>query len=344
MKYKFDTLYARDSKGKILEWSVEVSGNATQIDIKTAYGEYEGGLAVRWQRDIKAKNIGKSNETKPFEQAILDCESKIRDKKKKGYMTFAEAKDLEIAPVIDSLVSFFVTADALSTYQILDKVLPKNRTDAKGNVKPMKAQQYYRSKKNWVDSEGNLWDDRKHYYLQNPFVIKEKGAILAKFPCIGQPKINGVRALIQLTDNGVTITSKEGLEYRIPQIEDFFTINSDIFLYKGQSLVLDGELYIHREALQDIASAVKKVSLMTGNVVFKLFDIAIDKRSNENRWDIIKIHIKPKLDIHLQCPIELVQTVTIISDTHAQNYTDHCIKLGYEGAMLKELTLTKEKF
>lgn len=343
MTTNFDTLYARDSKGKILQWNIEVQQNGNSTDIKLSYGEYNGKQALRWQRNIQGVNVGKSNETNSYEQAILEAESTIRNKKKKGYMTLEEARQQYTPPIADenNIIKFTILdePDKLSgdfTLRDLQKYLPKNRTDADGNIKPMKAQQYYRSKKDWKDPTGKFWSDRKYYYLQNPNVPKEPKSIITTFPCMAQPKINGVRATIQLIKRNVLIKSKEGKSYFIYHLSDFCTLNSDIFTYNGINLVLDGELYIHGELLQDIGSAVDKTNLNTPRIKFVLFDVAVEDVTNINRWNIIKDHIKPKLDIHLSCPIELIKTTKVNNDTQAQQYTDICINQGYEGTIFRQ--------
>lgn len=340
MNQTFDTLYARDSKGKILEWNIEVQSN-TQVDIRISYGEYKGAKSLRWQRDIKGKNIGKSNETNAYEQAVFNIESKIRLQKKKGYMSLDEAQQqyLKAEEVVVKASFTFrnITEDNRDTLLVtLEKYLPKNRTDADGNVKPMKAQQYYRSKKNWIDPNGVEWSDRKYYYLLNPNTIKEKGAIITKFPCMGQPKINGVRCTIRVVDNKVLLKSKEGKIYHVAHIEDFLNINIDIFNCNGIDVVLDGELYIHRELLQDIGSAINKPNLNTPRIVFILFDIAIEDKTNLNRWKVIKSHIVPKLNTHLNCPIQLISSVRIMGDEGAQTMTDNWIHQGYEGSIFRQ--------
>ena len=325
MTKTFDTLYARDSKGKVLKWDIEVQSRDV-VDIQISYGEFDGGQTITWQKARQGKNIGKANETNAYEQAVLEAESKIRLQKKKGYMSFKEL-NLDIIPPHNSN----------NLLVVLQNNLPKNRTDAQGDVKPMKAQQYYRSKKNWIDPNGEVWSDRKYYYLLNPYVRKELGAIITKFPCIGQPKINGVRATTRYTDKAV-IKSKEGKEYNVAQINDFFNLNPDIFVYGDKELVLDGELYIHGELLQDIGSAINKPNLNTPRVTYRLFDIAIEGYNNLQRWEIIKEHIKPKLEQHFNCPIEIIETVKITGDAAAQAYTDKCIKEGYEGAIFRQFT------
>ena len=290
MTQKFDTLYARDGKGKVIEWLIEVQNVGGQINIKKAYGEFGGGMTIRWQKNIKGTNIGKSNETTPWEQAISNAESNITRQKQKGYMTLEQVRTLSPLPVSGLLERLQLLTDDNRNPLLteLESLLPKFRMDASGDIKPMKANQYYRSKKNWLAPDGVLWEDRKYYYMKNPFKKKEKGAVITAFPCIAQPKINGIRCTVQIKDNQATLKSKEGLEYIVPQINDFFNINNDIFTYNGEEIILDGELYIHGELLQDIRSAVVKANLSTPRVVFILFDLAIEEVSNIDRWNIIK--------------------------------------------------------
>lgn len=344
---KFDTLYARDSKGKVLQWNIEVQNNFNSVDIKISYGEFNGGQAIKWQRDIKGKNIGKSNETNPFEQAISEAESAINSKKRKGYLTLEEAKEQYIEPIITNTggeipVGSFAFTDFTEDVKEkkpqleldLEKYIPLVNTDKDGNAKPMKAQQYYRSKKNWTDPNGIFWEDRKYYYIQNPYVEKEPKAIITKFPCMGQPKINGARSTSELIDEKSVTRSKEGLIYDLPHIKSFLENNKDIF---DLASILDGELYIHGESLQTISSAIKAINLNTPRVKLILFDLAIKDLTNKERWDIIKNNIKPKLAKHFDSPVEIIAASLIKSDAEAQAYTDYCIKKGYEGAIFRQL-------
>ena len=322
MTVTYPPLFSRDSKGKILVWNVEVNNTGTQVDIKMSYGEFNGALALKWKRDIKGKNIGKSNETYPFEQAQRMAESMVNRRIDQGYVQFSE----------------FETP----SFEYLQENVPFIKTDASGATKPMKCQQYYRSKKNWVDPTGQLWDDRKYFYLANPYADKEDDAIITKFPCIGQPKINGVRATIQLIEGKVKILSKEGKEYNIPHILDYFNMNIDMFEVdnpEGEdfNIVFDGELYIHGELLQDIGSAVKKVSLMTQRVVFILFDLAIPDICQEVRWNMLKEY-KAHFDQTINCPIQLIRAFKVMNDAQAQSITDLFIKEGYEGSIFRQFT------
>jgi len=330
MDKTYPTLYARDSKGKILQWKIKVTREEDSINIVKSYGELDGGQVIKWQRNIQGVNIGKANETNPYEQACLQSESTIRRQKDRGYMSY------------DGLKEKFNITVPINLKHDLEMFLPKSRVDASGNVKPMKAQQYYRSNKGgknslgWTDPSGKIWTDRKYFYLKNPRAVKEPKSIITTFPCMIQPKINGVRCTLQIDGAEIKLLSKEGKPYDIPQVTDFSTLNSDMFEYNGDKLVLDGELYIHGEILGDIASAVNSTNLNTPRVKFILFDLAIETYTNKERWGIIRDHIKPKLEQHLNCCIEPIRTFQIINDATVQDFTDKFIKDGYEGSILRD--------
>lgn len=79
---KFPILYKKTSTGKIQTWEVWVEGST----MHSQSGQLEG-KKVKSEDTIKeGKNIGKKNETTPEEQALLEAESRWKQKKKKGYV------------------------------------------------------------------------------------------------------------------------------------------------------------------------------------------------------------------------------------------------------------------
>lgn len=76
------TLYRLNSKGKPIMWSIRVEKNV----IETHDGQVGGKL--KYTKDVvtEGKNIGRSNETTPEEQAMLMAERKIEMKRRKGYV------------------------------------------------------------------------------------------------------------------------------------------------------------------------------------------------------------------------------------------------------------------
>ena len=75
------TLYRLNSKGKPIQWRIVVTGNV----IDTYDGQVGGKIKHTPDVVEEGKNIGKSNETTPEEQALSDAERKITLKRRKGY-------------------------------------------------------------------------------------------------------------------------------------------------------------------------------------------------------------------------------------------------------------------
>lgn len=83
---KFPKLYARSSTGKIKEWEIFVVDKETFAEIHTKHG-YEGGqIQENIRRVTKGKNIGRSNSTTPYTQAVAEAQSKWQQKCDKKYV------------------------------------------------------------------------------------------------------------------------------------------------------------------------------------------------------------------------------------------------------------------
>lgn len=91
------TLYKKDSKGKIRIWKIE-----TKLNQLIEYSGLKDGKLVKHVKICKGKNIDKSNETTPEEQAKLEMESRYKSKLDEGYFkTINEAKNnLVVLPML----------------------------------------------------------------------------------------------------------------------------------------------------------------------------------------------------------------------------------------------------
>jgi DNA ligase-1 len=78
---KLSKLYKKDSKGKIREWSINVDGNSYW----TVTGQKDGKMITHLPKYTVGKNVGKSNETTPEEQAVLEAQSHWQKRVDKGY-------------------------------------------------------------------------------------------------------------------------------------------------------------------------------------------------------------------------------------------------------------------
>ena len=89
-------LFKYDSKGKIREWSVKTEGDSYIVSHGLKDGKIQEKTTV-----CKAKNIGKSNETTPEEQALLEAKAKhvfqvVRD----DYHEDVEKSGLQLRPML----------------------------------------------------------------------------------------------------------------------------------------------------------------------------------------------------------------------------------------------------
>lgn len=87
-------LYKRTSTGKIQMWEVAYCG-AYVLDntvgvIVTNYGQLNGKIQRIEETISEGKNIGKANETSPYEQAVAEATSRHTEKRKEGYVETVE--------------------------------------------------------------------------------------------------------------------------------------------------------------------------------------------------------------------------------------------------------------
>jgi len=86
-------IYKKDSKGKVRVLHVYTKGS----DVVKNSGVHGSENMVSHIHTCKGKNIGKSNETTPEQQAVLEAKSKIETKMTTGYFeTVDEAKNSEV--------------------------------------------------------------------------------------------------------------------------------------------------------------------------------------------------------------------------------------------------------
>lgn len=91
---KFPQLTATSSTGKTKIWSIKVIDRSGVGVIVTKHG-YEDGKMVENERLVTVgKNIGKSNETTPVEQAVKEAQSDWNKKKDAGYKDEEEDEEM----------------------------------------------------------------------------------------------------------------------------------------------------------------------------------------------------------------------------------------------------------
>jgi DNA ligase-1 len=146
------------------------------------------------------------------------------------------------------------------------------------------------------------------------------------YPCGVQPKLDGVRALVErVSEEKVSITSRTGkiFEADLGAIEQWVLENLEV------GTILDGELYIHGEELEQIISAVKKTKERTARVEFWVFDLVMEGADNSRRTGILHTGLSPS------GPIRLVKTKLVHSEEEMKHEHKFYIAAGFEGTILR---------
>ena len=91
----YETLYSRDSKGKVRIWKMEQYNEK----FRTISGTQDGEKVTTNWTDCEGKNIGKSNETNPIEQATKEILAAYKDQESTGY--HRDIKNIDIQTYFD---------------------------------------------------------------------------------------------------------------------------------------------------------------------------------------------------------------------------------------------------
>jgi DNA ligase-1 len=150
-----------------------------------------------------------------------------------------------------------------------------------------------------------------------------------------QPKLDGVRCLIQLENNVITAYSRTGKKWK-----NIAHILMDLipFFDEYPNIVLDGELYNHdfRDDFESIISMVRKTkptdedrSISAENVQFHCYDI-IDKTMTFEERNKFIIQAVPRNHCIHHVKTQAVATESLAKVVHQQNLDN-----GYEGSILR---------
>ena len=267
----FPTLYGVTSKGVTKVWEISVQKHSNAPVIMVRHGQLGGKIQESPETIREGMNIGKSNETTPYEQALLEAESKWKKKHDSNYS--------EQLPKIDAGMG-----------KITLKLLP------------ILAQKF---------------KERKHRIV---------------WPAFEQPKLNGVRCLVERKGDKITFWSRKAKQYKnfnLYMEQEFLS-----FMRDGD--ILDGEMYNHGEiTFQELMSLIKDekhpdIERLKRYVKFYCYDVPGTKLGFKDRYFEYRLEIPNGLNY-----IRLVFTLAIENEAdmlekHKLNTAD-----GYEGTMVR---------
>lgn len=154
-----------------------------------------------------------------------------------------------------------------------------------------------------------------------------------EWPAFLQPKLDGIRCLAYMRGGKVILESRKGKQFKCLQHIENELLNNDSFVHYMQNQgVLDGELYRHDEAFEELASAIKRdqPSDKSHLIQYHIYDLVEEADSFLDRHGfVIKLFQNYSGNTLIKVP-----TIGIIADdvwTFHKQYTDE----GYEGVMLR---------
>ena len=201
--------------------------------------------------------------------------------------------------------------------------LPVTKVDAKGKMKPM-----------------ILHHARMPEYGFGSTMFKKSK--LVRFPCYGQPKKDGVCALIEQEYGLIT---REGKDRLTPGGEAWNDICPQIVqavrslplksIPKG--VALHGEVFVAGETLQSITTACKKANALSPKLQFHIFDVADLNTRQDKRIEMLKAIEQEIYSLGLYNVLQVVPT-TYLADYEAMlAYEDIRLKDGEEGIVLRHI-------
>jgi DNA ligase-1 len=155
-------------------------------------------------------------------------------------------------------------------------------------------------------------------------------------PVFIQPKLDGVRCLIQYDAGKVTAYSRTGKEWK-----NIYHILRELvpFFKKYPDVILDGELYNHafKDDFESIISMVRKQKptmqdrlKSADNVQFHCYDIVDEKLSYDQRNEFIN-----KSLMLLGDSVYIVETLQCFVESDAKIIHEQNLEDGYEGSIVR---------
>jgi len=160
--------------------------------------------------------------------------------------------------------------------------------------------------------------------------LKKMPKVTSESPAFVQRKYNGVRAIASLREGRVVLTSRTGIEY--PGMQNIRKeLRAVLSAHPGVSL--DGEIYKHGAALQDISGAARGASAEDFDyMIYDMFDPTHPEKIFSQRLDFLR---KETGLIEQDGHCKLVETFEISDIGEVNALCENFVREGYEGAMLR---------
>lgn len=208
-------------------------------------------------------------------------------------------------------------------------VIQQAISDAKGKWEKKKKKGYVESQ---LDAEKGKVDALIEGGIE-PMLAQtfEKHADKMVYPCLAQPKLDGIRCIAIKKGQNVTLWSRTRKRITsCPHIEKSIAFHFARF----ENLILDGELYNHdlKNDFEKIVSAVRKEdpSPEAEKVQYHIYDVVLDGTNLQRaRWLSLNSLWSDRE------PLRVVKTEGIRTEADISTLFKEYRKAGYEGLMLR---------
>lgn len=305
---EFLPIYIRQSNN-IRYWAVRIEKKlGNPVTITTFFGLVGSPIQVKEREIFKGKNLGKSNETTPFEQAVSEIEYEQAAKIRKGYTrvdSIAERSiDWHMELWRSGNIAFF---DNLPEEKVVNDV--------------PRVMKLHHARLPEYEKGSDIWKKTKD----------------VKFPVLVQPKKDGVCACIS---SKFGIRTRDGKDRLSPKGEAWEDITPHIITQIEQlpdDLIFNGEMFLENSNLQEITSANQKYHTgKSDNMVVWLFDIVDTKLSALDRYYKL-IVLQSTIELYGLEHIKVIPGYICYDWDQVFDVEDKHLQEGEEGIVLRNL-------
>ncbi len=218
------------------------------------------------------------------------------------------------------------------------KCYPKNEGKKNATTGEEQAQKEAKAKHAKKIKKGYVLDSSGEQTVRLPMRVKkyqdQKKNVI--FPCWLSPKLNGVNGEVRtrkkMGGTDLDLYSRGGEMY--PFLGQIYSEVLEV-MRELKTETLNGEIYKHGMALQDITSAVVKPNQDTPGLGFYVFDIP--DSTEEYRAKIVKLR-----GIQDRSNVKIIHAVEAKNHQEIDDYLELCLADGYEGIIVRNSTAVYE--
>jgi hypothetical protein len=189
----------------------------------------------------------------------------------------------------------------------------------------------------------NIWISHEKLAQSKAAGIKKdpKWRTLERWPVAVSAKLDGIRMMAKLADNGVRCRSR--LNRLFPNLDHISRELLTFFAYLPAEAELDGELYTHAMSFQELTSAIKTVKTKhprLEEVQYYIFDILVDGPYEDRYSLLINAYTRYLEDGNQNHTFQFVPVVLASNEAEIIEYHRQYVEAGYEGLIIRKLAGT----